>query len=137
MHALVGSSGPCVPRYISLAIVTPPDDEDVRDRAPVGPISVQSARRKRVSHTASGATWVKRFANQDRGISCGTISAAAAFQMMNEGVPRSDRAPPRPPACTSGILPFSSAEPLPVASAAPPAASPELVPTSLKPSSYW
>src|SRR5215207_3691505 len=44
---------------------------------------------------------------------------------MNEGVPRSDRAPPRPPACTSGILTFSSAEPLPVASAAPPAASPK------------
>ena len=36
----------------------------------------------------------------------GTISAAVALQKMNKGVPRSDRAPPRPPAYTSGILTF-------------------------------
>ena len=48
----------------------------------------------------------KEFENQDRSISCGTVSTAVALHKMNEGVPRSDRAPPRPPACTSGILTF-------------------------------
>ena len=49
---------------------------------------------------------VKRCENQDRGILDGTISAAVALHRVNKGVPRSDRAPPRPLACTSGILTF-------------------------------
>src|SRR5918997_1791500 len=136
MHALVGSSGPCGPIYISLAKVIPPDDEDGSGQRPLRGLPVSSTRRQRFSRIRSNAILVKRLENQDRSILRGTVFTAAALQKMNEGVPRSDLAPRRPPACTSGILAFSSAEPLPVASAAPPAASPEIVPICLLPSTH-